>query len=85
LDEQFSILQKQTNQSHVLQWGDKSFLSDPVSEYLSNKNRNIRSFFSFKMPIKRLMRNQYDGEGNFDSRMNKIQLLSAVYAREKTL
>jgi len=35
LNEQFQVIKKKTDKSHVMQWGDLSFISDNVSEYLA--------------------------------------------------
>mmetsp|Transcript_5297 Transcript_5297/g.11703 ORF Transcript_5297/g.11703 Transcript_5297/m.11703 type:complete len:445 (-) Transcript_5297:73-1407(-) len=37
LDQQFKIVMKKTNKSHVMEWGDKTFLKDTMGEYIGNQ------------------------------------------------
>jgi len=52
LNEQYAIVQKETYQSHVLQFGDKTFTGDPVKEFLGSENssyvKNLKNYlFSY--------------------------------------
>mmetsp|Transcript_68802 Transcript_68802/g.128386 ORF Transcript_68802/g.128386 Transcript_68802/m.128386 type:complete len:448 (+) Transcript_68802:75-1418(+) len=37
LDQQFKIVMKKTNKSHVMEWGDKTFVKDTIGEYIGNQ------------------------------------------------
>lgn len=77
--DQFKIVQKLTSLSHVMQWGDLSFQSDKVSEYVAGPKKfsNLRAL----RPIQRIgqRKSQY---ASMNSRTMKLQSLSAIYARD---
>jgi legumain len=55
LNQQFQIIKQKTNESHVLQWGDMSYATDKVSEFLAYKKS---SNFKFGIPrLNQLRRN----------------------------
>lgn len=77
--DQFKIVQKLTSLSHVMQWGDLSFQSDKVSDYVASEKqtKNLRSI----LPIPRVgtRKTKY---ASMNSRTMKLQSLSAIYANE---
>lgn len=77
--DQFNIVKKLTSLSHVMQWGDLSFQSDKVSEYVAapKKTFNLRTL----RPIQRVgqRKSQY---ASMNSRTMKLQSLSAIYSRD---
>lgn len=81
LVDQFKIVQKLTSLSHVMQWGDLSFQSDKVSEYVAGpkQTKNLRSI----LPIPRVgtRKTKY---ASMNSRTMKLQSLSAIYATERS-
>lgn len=84
LNQQFQIIRDKTTQSHVMQWGDLSYTSDKVSDFLAAKNG-----FTFKFGIPKLSQLRRNGRiesdrVNFNSRTIKMQQLMEVYAREQT-
>jgi len=40
LEKQFKLVKKRTNESHVMQWGDKSFVQDKLSEFFGDNTAN---------------------------------------------
>lgn len=84
LEQQYQIIKTKTNQSHVMQWGDMSFKTDKVSEYVAYKKG-----FSFKngIPkINQLRRNEREGiqRVNMNSRTCKVQTLIEISNRENS-
>jgi legumain len=79
LQDQFKIVQKLTSLSHVLQWGDLSFQTDKVSDYVAGKKKtnNLRTV----LPIVRVGRHK-GPYASMNSRTMKLQSLSAIYARD---
>jgi len=41
LEEQFTIVKKLTNLSHVMQYGDQSYTSDKIGDFLGDKTKNV--------------------------------------------
>lgn len=63
-----------------MQWGDLSFQSDKVGEYVSGstpRSNNLR----FIKPIRRIGTKRTES-ANMNSRTMKLQSLSAIYARD---
>jgi hypothetical protein len=82
LAQQFQIIKNKTTQSHVMQWGDLTYNSDKVGEFLAPP----KSGFSFKFGIPKLNQLRRNGRieadrVNFDSRTMKMQQLLEIYAR----
>lgn len=50
LEEQFAVIKQKTDKSHVLQWGDMSFKTDKVGEFLATKKGGV----SFKYGVPRI-------------------------------
>ena len=79
LTQQFEVIQKLTTKSHVMQWGDLSFQSDVIGDYVANSKK----YFNLKRrPFKGLF--NFERPHAIDSRFIKIRTLSAIYAREQT-
>lgn len=84
LDEQYAVIRDKTNQSHVMQWGDMSFKSDKVSEFLAQKKS-----FEFKNGVPKLSKLRKNGREDFDrvnlnSRQIKLLTLMEIHKREQT-
>lgn len=79
LNDQFLKLKYMTTESEVMQWGDKSFLSDKVGDFVAGYLRNPR--FKLLTPLIRTNRGPEVAK-KVDSRTNKLQALAAIYARE---
>ena len=82
LSHQFETIKKLTSRSHVMQWGDLSYQSEAIGNYMSGPSRpsnNLR----FLKPIRR-MGTKNGKESVMNSRTMKLQSLSAIYAREKS-
>ncbi len=78
LTAQFEVIQKLTTKSHVMQWGDLSFQSDVIGDYVSGKLSGLFKWINLrKMPVK-LTDNKYMA---IDSRFIKIRTLSEIFAR----
>jgi hypothetical protein len=79
LEEQFKIVQKLTTLSSVMRWGDLSFQSDKVADYVASpkKTNNLRTI----KPIQRTGQRKLK-YAIMNSRTNTLQSLSAIYARE---
>lgn len=78
LQSQFQVVKKLTTQSHVMQWGDLSFQSDSIGDFVTGstpKGNNLR----FIKPIRRP--SPIDESAKMNSRTMKLQSLSAIYAR----
>lgn len=81
LQSQFEVVKRLTSQSHVMQWGDLSFQSDSIGEYVTNKTpkgNNLR----FIKPIRRPT--PIDNSAKMNSRTMRLQSLSAIYARTRS-
>jgi hypothetical protein len=74
LEEQFKIVQKLTTLSSVMRWGDLSFQSDKVADYVASPKKTIK-------PIQRTGQRKLK-YAIMNSRTNTLQSLSAIYARE---
>lgn len=75
LTQQFQIIKDKTTQSHVMQWGDLSYNTDKVSDFLAGPKG-----FAFKFGIPKLSQLRRNGRieserVNFDSRTIKMQQL----------
>lgn len=87
LDQQFQVIKQKTTESHVLQWGDMTFSSDKVSEYLSYRKT---SEFKFGIPslsqLRRRERIEADRTERFNvnSRTVKMHTLMEIFGREQT-
>ena len=76
-----------TNQSHVMKWGDQSFLNDKVGEFVAGPKKhvnkgllqNIITEIKVRMSNKRV--ELIRGENLMDSRTIKLQQLAAIYSR----
>ena len=81
LTEQFEVIQKLTTKSHVMQWGDLSFQSDKIGQYVSSGSN--KQFLNLK---RRPLGKQFEFERatGMDSRFINIRTLSQIYARERT-
>lgn len=79
LFEQFGIIQKLTTKSHVMQWGDLSFQTDKIGQFLSGNKRasNLR----LVKPIRKVG-SKASASSMMDSRTMRLQSLSAVYSRD---
>jgi len=80
LQDQFKVVQKLTAQSHVMQWGDLSFVNDKVSEFVAGPKKIMNNLRMIK-PIQRIGVKHIEG-GIMNSRTMKLQSLSAIYARD---
>jgi legumain len=80
LNDHFILIKRLTSLSHVMQWGDLSFQSDRVGEYVSGstpRRNNIRMI----KPIQKIG-NKHTESAKMNSRTMKLQSLSAIYARD---
>jgi hypothetical protein len=64
-----------------MQWGDLSFQSDTIGDYVSSKDSLFKFLNLRRIPIKITDRKR---SVNFDSRFSKIKTLAQIYAREQT-
>ena len=80
LTHQFETIKRLTTKSHVMQWGDLSFNSDKIGDYMSAGKQNS-GHLRFIRPIRR-MGSRHAKESVMDSRTMKLQSLSAIYALE---
>lgn len=80
LAEHFAVVKKMTSLSHVMQWGDLSFQSDKVADFVSGPRRtsNLRTI----RPIQRVGLKRPSEAAKMNSRTMKLQSLSAIYARD---
>lgn len=60
-----------------MQWGDTSFINDPVSSFIG-KSSNANSFINLRKPNTKLIQTP---STYFDSRMMKVKILAEVYKR----
>lgn len=63
--------------SHVMQWGDASFVGDSVSSFIGGGKSN--NFINLRKRLPSFKPSIY-----FDSRLMKIKILAEVHKREKT-
>jgi legumain len=79
--DQFKIVKKLTSLSQVMQWGDLTFQSDKVSDYVASpkKSFNLRTI----RPIQRIGQRKSEFS-SMNSRTMQLQSLSAIYARDHT-
>lgn len=82
LQQQFQVIQQLTDKSHVLQWGDLSFSSSKIGEFLTG-NKAQRTNLRTVRPIVRVG-SKVSKDSTMDSRTMKLQSLSAVYARDRS-
>lgn len=52
LSAQFQVIQKLTTKSHVMQWGDLSFQTDVIGDYVGDKAEGVKMINLRKWPIK---------------------------------
>ena len=81
LQTQFEKIKQLTSLSHVMQWGDVSFVSEPASNFIGNANV-ASDKLNLRIPIFKGLFNRKTV--NFDSRMMKIKILTETYKRERT-
>lgn len=79
LQKQFEKIRSLTTLSHVMQWGDTSFVDDAVSQYIGGRNK-IGKAINLRKPIL-----GYRPSTSFDSRLMKIKILTETFKREKTV
>ncbi len=84
LQSQFEKIKAETSLSHVLQWGDVSFVNETVDQFIGNKSAKLGSTAGLIRTIKNryLSKSTRSTYNTFDSRYNKIRVLSDVYMRE---
>ena len=82
LTDQFQVIKKLTTKSHVMQWGDLSFQSDTIGDYVSEKRQ--KEYFNLKRRVVNGLF-KFEKKEAIDSRFIKIRTLSEIYAREKTV
>jgi len=82
LANQFETIQTLTSKSHVMQWGDLSFQSDKIGQYLTGNKRTYSNLRFIKPIIK--IGSKTVTSSMMDSRTTKLQSLSAIYSREHT-
>ena len=78
--DQFKIVKTLTTLSKVMQWGDLSFLTDKVGDFISSKTPR-----SFNLRLASIVGNFGSKKveaAKMNSRTMKLQSLSAIYARE---
>lgn len=83
LQQQFQVIQKLTDKSHVLQWGDLSFSGSRIGEFLTGSKAQEGTNLRTVRPIGRVG-SRVSKESTMDSRTMKLQSLSAVYARDRS-
>lgn len=81
LEDQFKIIQRLTDKSHVLQWGDLSYTSNKIGEFLTGPKKISESNLRTVRPIVRVG-TKVGKSSTMDSRTMKLQSLSALYSRE---
>lgn len=75
LDAHFQIIKKATTMSQVMQWGDLSFINEPISNYLSGRGAKSTSS-GFLDLLKEYFATEEKTEGEaWDSRDNKLLYL----------
>lgn len=80
LNDHFQTVKKLTNQSHVMQWGDLSFQSDKIGDFVTG-TQSVFGNLKFAFPFKKVDRLQSDSN-KMNSRTMKLQSLSAIYSRD---
>ncbi|KAL4453128.1 hypothetical protein ABPG74_015359 [Tetrahymena malaccensis] len=83
LQQQFEFIAKKTKLSQIMQWGDLSFTSEPVSDFLTSTTSSkkslkasLMSFFNFSSPSMRkvkdesIIEHEEEGIHNHDSLVN---------------
>ena len=81
LQTQFEKIKQLTSLSHVMQWGDLSFVSEPASDFIGNGDA-AKALINLRRPIFKGLFNKKSV--NFDSRLMKINILTETYKRERT-
>ena len=66
-----------------MQWGDTSFGSDKVSEFVGSGRKNLSSNLRFIKPL-RLPGRKPHNAAMMNSRTMKLQSLAAIYARDRS-
>ena len=86
LQDQYEIVKKKTNRSKVMQWGDLSFLQDPVDDFIGKSKKGNLATENIRLirPLRAVGRKPASKSAHFNSRTNKLQSLSALYARERS-
>merc|ERR1719230_1765464 len=73
---QFNTVQRETNKSHVLEWGDKSFTGEDIGEFQANSVEEIASKKSkwglFKNVLKQVVKDAIDYDAFTAERKNKF-------------
>jgi hypothetical protein len=73
--------------SHVMQWGDLSYTSDTVDEFLNGDKSSLRIdsgiIFNLNSKIRNFM-NIFEEPSMIDSRYMAVKTLAQIYARERT-
>lgn len=80
LQTQFEKIRALTSLSHVMQWGDLSFVSSAASEFIGSGSKS-EGVLNLKRPMEKLYNRK---SATVDSRLMKIKILSEIYKREKT-
>lgn len=83
LNQQFEVIQKLTTKSHVLQWGDMSFATDVIGEFVSVSKKAEKNLINLRRSTFRFFERGLIG-GTVSSRFATVRMLSEIYAREKT-
>lgn len=84
LQEQFEIIRTATDQSHVMQWGDLSFNTDPVSNFVHRSSRSeSKGFINLRKPLPNL-RSFRKMFASVDSRLMKIKILMETHKRNQS-
>lgn len=81
LQTQFEKIRALTTLSHVMQWGDVSFTSEPVSDFIGPSHPSL---INLRKPRRSLDNLFWRTSSSMDSRLMKIQILTEIYKREKT-
>lgn len=66
-----------------MQWGDTSFTSDPVSDFIGRRKNSNKHFIGLRKPISKLDLKPISSH-HIDSRLMKIKLLTEIHKRERT-
>lgn len=83
LQTQFEKIRALTTLSHVMQWGDVSFIAEAASDFIGPGNDADK--INLRKPLPPLSKLYFKNlESNIDSRYMKIKVLSQIYKREKT-
>lgn len=78
LSSQFEVVKKLTTKSHVMQWGDLSFQSDSIGDYVSGSTPR-RNNLRFIKPARKYT--PHEEVAHMNSRTMKLQSLAAIYSR----